>query len=341
MHLISVIVPVYNVEKYISECIESVIRQSYTEWELLLINDGSTDSSGLICDDFANKDNRIKVTHKPNTGVSDTKNRGLDIAQGNYIIFLDADDYWVKSTILEELLFEAENKQLDIVRGEYKCVDATGNDIQKSPYILERTPYISQKINSFSFLSNVVRGEYFLVLCLIKRSAIEHIRFNTQRIFLEDAEFYLNMLQQPLKCSYIPTCFYAYRKHSDSVTVAAHPKKFFDALDYTHLCFELSRQENNTREHTLFLIKEGVKNYLFDIRVISETDRTNKEYNEVIKKYNLHTRRLEVTRHALQYPISLKCYMCLFPLKVLIYYYRILYDTKRFLKHIYHRIQGK
>lgn len=338
---ISIIVPIYNSGKFLRDCIDNVLRQSFNNWELLLINDGSTDSSGLICEEYAVKDKRIRIIRKTNTGVSDTRNKGLDVAYGKYIIFLDADDYWCDNDALRKLVETAEKYNLDIVRGEYKNVDIHGKDMQESPYVQDRAPYILKQLGSFVFLSNIVVGEYFLVLCLIRRSAISNLRFNTQRVFLEDAEFFLKMLQQPLKCIYIRICFYAYRKHDKSITEKVHPQKFFDALDYTRQCFNLARQECNTPEFTLFLINEGINNYLFDIKAVSETNRTNKGYNEVIHKYDLYNRRAEVISHAHKYSIPAKLFFCFLPLKVLIYYYRILFDLKRQLRHIYHKILRK
>ena len=93
MDLISVIVPVYNVEKYLDKCIQSIVDQTYTNLEIILVDDGSPDNSGAICDEWAEKDNRIKVIHKANGGLSDARNAGLDIATGEYIAFVDSDDY--------------------------------------------------------------------------------------------------------------------------------------------------------------------------------------------------------------------------------------------------------
>lgn len=90
---ISVIVPVYNAEKYLSQCIDSILRQDFTDFELLLIDDGSKDNSGFICDEYAQKDQRVKVFHKKNGGVSSARNLGIDNAQGEYIAFIDSDDY--------------------------------------------------------------------------------------------------------------------------------------------------------------------------------------------------------------------------------------------------------
>lgn len=95
--MISVIVPVYNVERYLARCIESILSQTYTDFELLLIDDGSKDKSGSICDEYALKDSRIRVFHKPNGGVSSARNVGLDNARGQWVAFCDSDDWLDKS----------------------------------------------------------------------------------------------------------------------------------------------------------------------------------------------------------------------------------------------------
>lgn len=99
----SVIIPIFNVEKFLSKCIESILSQSYPNWELILVNDGSSDKSPQICDTFASKDSRIKVINKSNQGVSKARNSGLDIARGKYICFVDADDI-IAPTLFETLL---------------------------------------------------------------------------------------------------------------------------------------------------------------------------------------------------------------------------------------------
>ncbi|MDV4357675.1 glycosyltransferase, partial [Enterococcus faecium] len=90
---ISIIVPVYNVEKYLKKCVDSILGQTFTDFELLLIDDGSTDNSGSICDELAKTDNRIKVIHKENGGLSDARNIGIEVAKGDFIGFIDSDDY--------------------------------------------------------------------------------------------------------------------------------------------------------------------------------------------------------------------------------------------------------
>ncbi|NDV46037.1 glycosyltransferase family 2 protein [Paludibacter sp. 221] len=113
---ISIIVPIYNVEKYLVDCIRSIQAQSYTDLEIILVNDGSTDSSPLLCDKYAKQDSRIKVIHKRNGGLSDARNAGLGLATGKYVVFLDSDDYWLDNRLIEVLVDEINNyEEMDVV----------------------------------------------------------------------------------------------------------------------------------------------------------------------------------------------------------------------------------
>ncbi len=113
MPAISVIVPVYNVQNYLSKCINSILNQTFTDLEIILVDDGSTDNSGAICDEYANKDSRIKVIHKANGGLSDARNAGLDICTGDYIGFVDSDD-WIALDMYETLYNFATKENLDV-----------------------------------------------------------------------------------------------------------------------------------------------------------------------------------------------------------------------------------
>lgn len=101
--MVSVIVPVYNVEKYLHQCLDSILNQTYRDIEVILVNDGSSDNSGLICDAYVRRDQRVKVIHKKNAGASDARNIGLKIAKGEFVIFIDSDDYWNDSELLDRL----------------------------------------------------------------------------------------------------------------------------------------------------------------------------------------------------------------------------------------------
>ena len=119
--LISVIVPVYNIEKYIARCIESLMNQTYKDLEIILVDDGSTNSAGEICDAYAQKDNRIKVIHRENGGLSAARNTGIDIATGEYISFIDGDD-WIEDTMYEEMVQLAKEQLADLVVCRYRCI---------------------------------------------------------------------------------------------------------------------------------------------------------------------------------------------------------------------------
>lgn len=112
--LISIIIPVYNTEKYLCKCLDSILAQTYTNWEAILVDDGSTDNCGKICDEYVAKDNRFKVIHQENGGVVNARNKGLAIAKGEFLAFVDSDDY-IEPTMFEEMLSLAEKDNLDIV----------------------------------------------------------------------------------------------------------------------------------------------------------------------------------------------------------------------------------
>ena len=177
---ISVIVPVYNTEKYLHRCIDSILAQTYTDFELLLINDGSKDNSGKICDEYATKDSRIKVFHKENGGVSSARNVGLDNAKGEWITFCDADD-WVCNKWLEVFFQYSEGVDL-VVQG------FNNTDLQEK--------------SLFSFKGNIQEGLSLLlnrcvvgytVLKCFRTSIItdKKISFNEDIVFREDEEFVL------------------------------------------------------------------------------------------------------------------------------------------------------
>lgn len=138
--LISVIIPIYNTEKYLAQCVDSVLNQTYQNYEIILVDDGSTDKSGKICDAYAEKDNRITVVHKSNSGQSSARNAALDIAKGKYIYFLDSDDY-IGDKLLEKLVKSAEEKNADVVFFEAKSfVDDEENQLSEN--IQSRFEYV-------------------------------------------------------------------------------------------------------------------------------------------------------------------------------------------------------
>lgn len=161
--LISIIIPIYNVEKYLPKCLDSVISQTYTNIEIILVNDGSTDSSGLICDDYALKDSRIKVIHKENGGVSSARNIGLDTASGDYVMFVDSDDY-VEVDFCEKSLKMALEMNADIVSfGFYReRIDGTRKEVKTvCPRTVSPSEGIKELITKKDYIYNFLWNKIF------------------------------------------------------------------------------------------------------------------------------------------------------------------------------------
>lgn len=134
MPKISIIVPVYNVEKYLSCCLDSIKAQTFTDWECILVDDGSSDNSGKICDEYANNDNRFVVIHQKNAGASAARNKGLDIAKGEYILFVDSDD-WIENTLIEKLYLCIKSNSGDVSIAKLKFIypDGKSKDAKDNP----------------------------------------------------------------------------------------------------------------------------------------------------------------------------------------------------------------
>jgi glycosyltransferase involved in cell wall biosynthesis len=185
---VSVMVPVYNVEKYFPRCIESIINQTYTNLEILLVDDGSTDRSGFLCDEYAAKDERIKVFHKENGGVSSARNMGLDNATGERLAFIDADD-WIGSQYIQNLL----NICFDLIIGGYRVFDTIG------VYSIIKLPQTNYNKDTFKvFLSEHLHRLYSHVPWgkIYKREIVEHykLRYDVKVRVGEDYLFNLNYL---------------------------------------------------------------------------------------------------------------------------------------------------
>ena len=179
--LVSVIIPVYNVEKYLRECVDSVIGQTYKNLEIILVNDGSTDSSGKICDEYVDKDERVTVIHKKNEGPSKTRNAGLKNASGEYIYFLDSDDYIVDNAI-ENLVMTAESNQADLVFFDAVSFSDDGSEVNQG-YTVKGT---YEPSNGYEMLTKLHKNKDYH--CVIYLLLISHKLITENKIsFLESA----------------------------------------------------------------------------------------------------------------------------------------------------------
>lgn len=209
---ISVIVPVYKVEPYLGKCLDSIIGQTYHILEIILIDDGSPDRCGEICDEYAAKDPRIHVIHQQNAGLSAARNAGLDIASGDYIMFVDSDD-WVEKNTCETVLMIAQQQQADIVCYGY-------NEVSSSGKILKSLKGISGEIDKVEILNGIISGRSFLrdyswnKFCY--RKLFDDVRFPVGRLY-EDIGTTYKLLHHAKKVWMVETVLYNYVSRDGSI----------------------------------------------------------------------------------------------------------------------------
>ena len=220
--LISVIVPVYNVESYISTCIKSIINQSYSELEIILVDDGSTDNSGNICDKYAQSDNRIKVIHKTNGGLSDARNAGLDIATGTYIGFVDSDDF-IETDMYEVLLNSCINNDVPIsICGRYN-VDEDDNRLKEC--FTSSKEFVMTDEMAIKNLLNWENCDSAAWDKLYESNLFNNVRYPVGELH-EDLNVTARLFGKAGKIAHVGKPLYNYRQRSNSITKQAfNPKK--------------------------------------------------------------------------------------------------------------------
>ena len=217
--LVSVIIPVYNVKAYLDQCVDSVLKQTYSNMEVILSDDGSTDGSGEQCDRWAEADKRVKVIHEKNGGLSAARNRGIDIATGDYMVFIDSDDYWDGQAALAGCMACLAESGADmLVFGYSKLFEATGAIRPVTPIGLRSAVLGKTKTEAFDYLttqnihvasawSRITRAE------LIKnRNHFEH------GVTSEDIEWTAKLVLAARSIDYYPQNFYIYRQRAGSIT---------------------------------------------------------------------------------------------------------------------------
>lgn len=223
--MISVIVPIYNVEKYLNRCIESIVNQTYRDLEIILVDDGSTDHCGEMCDDWVRKDERIKIIHKENGGLSDARNAGMKIANGNYIAFVDSDD-WIDLFMYEHMMRIMNANQSEIVSCGFRKVQKKelGNEpseIQWKQYDAESAlkAMITEK-----GLNQVVWNK------LYERSIIDGIWFEKGKCN-EDEFWSYQVIGRAKRITAIKNVYYNYFQREDSIINEIYSLKRLDGLE--------------------------------------------------------------------------------------------------------------
>lgn len=214
---LSIIIPVYNVEQYLQNCVQSVLTQTYQDLQVILVNDGSTDSSGILCDQLAQQDSRIQVVHKVNGGLSDARNAGLKVATGDYVAFLDSDDVYLQADGLAQLMAVAQAEQPDVLL--FQAVDIYPH--RQSARKAYDTDYLATH-TSIEVFHQLVRTQSFnMSACfqLIRRDLLEqHQIYFEKGLLSEDVDWSLRLWRSVNKVRAINLPLYGYQHRDGSIS---------------------------------------------------------------------------------------------------------------------------
>ena len=285
--MISVVIPVYNVEKYLAECVDSVLAQSYMNWEAILVDDGATDSSGAVCDAYARQDPRIRVIHQKNGGLSAARNTGLKAARGEYVYFLDSDDY-IEPQTLKVLLETAEREQADVVFFDgFVFFDQCEEDDSVSRYI-RKAPYDAQ--NGRRMLLELLNKEEYrtaVPLMLFRRDyLLEHGLWFEEGIIHEDELFTFLVYNADGQIAHCHERFYARRMRPASIMTSSGALRRYDSmLKIYYVLSEMYRRGRASGEAaTMYLIRTA-KSVLGKYNLLPDADRkTVAEQHSKFKK---------------------------------------------------------
>lgn len=218
---LSIIVPVYNIAQYLNDCVQSILAQSFQDWELVLVNDGSIDQSPMLCEEWAKKDTRIRVVHKVNGGLSDARNAGLLEAKGEYIHFLDGDDYYVSDNVLQTLMEQVEQYQQPdtLLFCRVDKYEDTGKENKERSY---DTDFINQALSATIIFEHLLRTQRFNMSACFQIMRREFLMDNQiffeKGLLSEDVDWSM-ALWQHLKTVKAVNCYgYCYRHRSASIS---------------------------------------------------------------------------------------------------------------------------
>lgn len=219
--LVSIIIPVYNTEKYLNKCVYSILDQSWENLEIILVNDGSTDNSRRICEMFAQSDNRIIVINKENEGVSSARNAGLDRAGGKWVLFVDSDDY-IEKDMVENLVIAAERAGAEIAICNFRMENAPNQSV-KNPFGTPISDGVVESITAIQAMEAALLPDAYQTSAWGKLFALEiinanNIRFNENFIVWEDYDFFFSYMRYAEKAVYASKTLYTYIQREEAVS---------------------------------------------------------------------------------------------------------------------------
>jgi len=274
---ISVIVPVYNVEQYLERCAESIINQTYKNVEIILVDDGSTDNSGKLCDELAKKDERIKVIHKENGGVSEARNIGIDSATGEYVIFIDSDDY-INEEMLSELYSQIKKENADVS----VCGVMNVYENNHTPQARNINEYLI--LNNEEFLREYLKGERVpggIWNKLIKASIAKTIKFPVGRIY-EDAYYHYELIKLAKRYVVTTKPLYNYYHREGSLTEGCYKKRDLSCIDiYTKFYDYALNNALSTKEEAFFRLSYSYF-VILDKMLLQDDYKKIEDYDEIV-----------------------------------------------------------
>ncbi|MBY6839004.1 glycosyltransferase [Clostridium botulinum] len=326
---VSVIIPVYNCEQYLDKCIQSLLNQTLEEIEFIFVNDGSTDKSRKILEEYKKKDNRIIIINQKNSGVSSARNVGLKYCNGQYIGFVDSDDF-IEKKMYESMYNKAVQEECDLVICDYiKYI------IKKKKYKLEYKQFIehkSEKLNvtKFALKQFLIKQENgYSWNKIYKREIIEknNLNFNQEITMCEDLLFNLNFLQYINKIGYINEYYYSYLMRSDSAIHIFNETSFYarkiiyEKTKKNSRIWGMNQQYivNKINEFNSYKIYECLKNQ-FTNKKISYNKRKQKARNIINDPYTRIIRN-EILNNDIDIPLKCKIFYKICDTNILIYIY--------------------
>ena len=297
---ISVIVPVYKVEKYLDRCVESIVNQTYKNLEIILVDDGSPDNCPVICDAWAKKDERIQVIHKENGGLSSARNAALDISTGEYVCFVDSDD-WIDSDMIEVLVRCVSEKKADVAMcGFY--MDYSGE--RESDHVSSGSRVIEGEGIFKAFILDEIRPE----MCgkLYAMNLFLDMRFDTKTKYAEDLQMNYHIMKKVKSFVSLDTCKYHYIQSNDgSITAPYMTDGRAQGYKITKFFVE---NETDPELRKLCIWRHVRGTFAILSRIVNGSDKTfyNKYFDEIVKELLIYRREILLNnRLALKYKVSI------------------------------------
>lgn len=322
--LVSIVLPIYNVEKYLDRCIESVVRQTYNNLEIILVDDGSPDGCPQKCDEWAKKDKRIKVIHKNNAGLGYARNTGIENASGEYICFFDSDDYVAPDTI-EKAYTTAKTSNSDMVLFGHYDVDAQGKIVKAYMPTTPKESYEGSEVQEV-LLPDLISDDpetgnstnlwLSACFCLYSMQLIEESnwRFVSERdIISEDVYSLLRLYRNVEKVTIIPEAFYYYCENSTSLTHTYKVDRFDRIKRFYNACVDACDELNYSDEVKKRFAGPFISNTIAAMKMIIQADMSNDKkksaFNEVCRDGQLYhiVSTMDIKKESLARKILLKC----------------------------------